>query len=202
MIGIVDYGVGNLGSIKNMLRRLGIESLISSNSGDLKNSQKLILPGVGNFDYGMTSLRNSGLYEDLTSQVLKEKKPILGICLGAQLMANHSAEGNKEGLGWLDASVVKFNFKDRSLKIPHMGWNYVDFKKDSRLISIDGDKRRYYFVHSYHFNTSDKEIILGEANYGYNFPVILAKDNIYAVQFHPEKSHKFGMELLKGFASL
>lgn len=202
MITIVDYGVGNLGSIQNMLNRIGYESIISNKLKDINEAQKLILPGVGHFDFGMKKLIESGIVDVLNKSVLEKKTPILGICLGAQLMAKHSEEGNKEGLGWFDASVVKFNFNDRSLKIPHMGWNYVEFKKETSLISSDGDKRRYYFVHSYHFNTSDKKIVLGEATYGYNFPVILVKDNMYAVQFHPEKSHKFGMELLKGFASI
>ena len=146
MITIINYGVGNLGSIKNMLDRLGFESSISSKVSDIKISDKIILPGVGHFEHGMNALQSSSLVEILNEEVIENKKPILGICLGAQLMANHSEEGNKEGLGWFDASVVKFNFNDRFLKIPHMGWNYVDFKKDTSLISSDGDKRRYYFV--------------------------------------------------------
>lgn len=202
VIGIINYGVGNLGSIKNMLTRLGYDSLITSQANEIRDAEKVILPGVGNFDYGIKKLKDSGLIESLSQAVISNKTPILGICLGAQLMAKHSEEGGKEGLGWFDATVEKFNFQDRSLKIPHMGWNYVDFKRDTELISENNGKRRYYFVHSYHFNTSDSDIILGETNYGYKFPVILAKDNMYAVQFHPEKSHKFGMELLKGFASL
>jgi imidazole glycerol-phosphate synthase subunit HisH len=202
MIAIVDYGVGNLGSIKNMLDRLGFESKISSHINDIKASEKLILPGVGHFDHGMKSLENSSLVEVLNEEVIQKCKPILGICLGAQLMARNSEEGNRNGLGWFDASVVKFHFNDKSLKIPHMGWNYVEFNKYFKLISNDDSIRRYYFVHSYHFKSNDNNITMGISNYGYKFPAILSKDNIYAVQFHPEKSHKYGMELLKGFASL
>lgn len=204
MIGIIDYGVGNLSSIKNMLNKLGLNSIITNDKVKILECSQLILPGVGNFKHAMKCIKFNDLISVLNFAVLDEKKPILGICLGAQLMTKHSEEGDEKGFGWLNAKVVKFSINEtKRLRIPHMGWNYVDFKRETNLISSkDSIKRRYYFVHSYHFSTTVDEIILGETNYGYNFPVILAKDNMYAVQFHPEKSHKFGMELLKGFSSL
>jgi glutamine amidotransferase len=200
MITIVDYGAGNLGSIQNMLRKIGYQSIISSNEQDILNSTKLILPGVGSFDYGMKQLYNSGLIDSLNRKVLIEKTPILGICLGVQLFTNYSEEGEMNGLSWFNAQTIKFKFSNFiNLKTPHMGWNSITQKKNSKLfddISLDS---RFYFVHSYHLTCNEELDSLAETNYGYNFVSAIEKNNIAGVQFHPEKSHKFGMKILNNF---
>lgn len=200
MITIIDYGAGNLGSIQNMIRKIGFKSKISSNKEDILNAEKLILPGVGSFDFGMNQLNKSGLIDILNLKVLEEKIPILGICLGVQLFTNQSEEGDLKGLSWFNAETVKFNFNESNkLKIPHMGWNEVIKIKDSRLLEDMSLESRYYFVHSYHLKCNDPKDALLETNYGYNFVSAIEKNNIVGVQFHPEKSHKFGMEILYNF---
>lgn len=202
LITIVNYNVGNIQSIVNMLKKIGHSAIVTSNIEDIKNAQKLILPGVGSFDYGMEQLENSKLIEVLNNKVLKNKTPILGICLGAQLFLQTSEEGVKRGLDWFDAKAVKFKFSDNVLKIPHMGWNNIRIKKKNRLLEGLNDDSRFYFVHSYHFEFADTTDILTTTDYGYSFISSFSRDNIYGVQFHPEKSHKFGMALLKNFAEL
>jgi glutamine amidotransferase len=183
-----------------MLKKIGVEANISSDIKDIKKSDKLILPGVGAFNTGMENLQQLGLISLLNDEVINHKKPILGLCLGMQLLARKSEEGNLFGLSWLDAEVVKFKFDDKNLKIPHMGWNTIIPKRQSSLLTgLDSDYR-FYFVHSYHFECRDSKDILANTFYGYEFPSIVQKGNIYGVQFHPEKSHKFGMKLLKNFA--
>jgi glutamine amidotransferase len=201
MIVIIDYGVGNLGSIKNMISRIGMECIISSRKEDIEKASKLILPGVGNFAYGMQKLYDSNLIEVIECLVFRDKLPILGICLGAQLMCEFSEEGNFKGLGWFNANVVKFNIQDEKskYKVPHMGWSNLNIIKPSVLFDEIDDAGRFYFVHSYHFTTDDNSIVVSTANYCYNFACVLQLDNIFAVQFHPEKSHKFGMQLLRNF---
>jgi glutamine amidotransferase len=200
MITIIDYGAGNLGSIQNMIRKIGFKSKISSNKEDILNAEKLILPGVGSFDFGMNQLNKSGLIDILNLKVLEEKIPILGICLGVQLFTNQSEEGDLKGLSWFNAETVKFNFNESNkLKIPHMGWNEVIKIKDSRLLEDMSLECRYYFVHSYHLKCNDPKDALLETNYGYNFVSAIEKNNIVGVQFHPEKSHKFGMKILNNF---
>ena len=200
MITIIDYGAGNLGSIQNMIRKIGFKSKISSNKEDILIAEKLILPGVGSFDFGMNQLNKSGLIDILNLKVLEEKIPILGICLGVQLFTNQSEEGDLKGLSWFNAETVKFNFNESNkLKIPHMGWNEVIKIKDSRLLEDMSLESRYYFVHSYHLKCNDPKDALLETNYGYNFVSAIEKNNIVGVQFHPEKSHKFGMEILYNF---
>lgn len=202
MIVIIDYGVGNLSSIKNMLKKIGYNDVIISNrEEDIIKAKKYILPGVGNFEYGMLKLKESRLIPILEREVLNIKKPILGICLGAQLLTNHSEEGDINGLGWLNAETVRFDmskFKDNE-KIPHMGWTEVKNENDCLLFADMYDDPRFYFVHSYHMKTKNKSIISVTANYGYDFAAGLQKDNILAMQFHPEKSHKFGMKMLENF---
>lgn len=203
MITIIDYGAGNILSIKNMIRRIGGSCVISSNPVDIEKAEKLILPGVGNFDFGMNNLLENNLVHSLNNAVLEHKIPILGICLGAQLMCSLSEEGQKPGLNWFNASVIKFK-KDQlqiSQKVPHMGWNSVSLNKNSSL--FEGfDEKRFYFVHSYHFLTHEVNITLTTTEYGYEFVSAMEKDNIFAVQFHPEKSHKFGMKLIENFINL
>lgn len=202
MIIIVDYKIGNIGSISNMLRKIGVEVVISSNPEEIKRANKLILPGVGSFDTGINNINNLGLLDILNKKVLKEKTPILGICLGMQLFASKSEEGIKRGLGWIDGNVVKFKFKDNNLKIPHMGWNEIKIKKDDVLFKNILEEPRFYFVHSYYFSCNDNNDVLATTNYGYDFASIVRKGNIMGVQFHLEKSHKYGMNLLKNFAQL
>lgn len=204
MIVIIDYGVGNLGSILNMLKRIGEPAIISSNINDIQNASKLILPGVGAFDYGMEQLGKYDLIGVLNEKVLIGKTCILGICLGAQLLAQKSEEGEKKGLGWIDMEVVRFN-NDKmpvDLKIPHMGWNDINTKKESPLFKGMHEEPRFYFVHSYHLMLKESDVILTTTQYGYEFVSAIEKDNIIGVQFHPEKSHKFGMKFLKNFVEL
>ena len=201
---IIDYGAGNISSIKNMLLRLGYDSVIGNSPKEIINADKLILPGVGHFDYGMINLESSDLIDSLNWAVLDKRTPILGICLGAQLMNLYSEEGGKRGLGWLKANVVKFN-KDRlpgGFKVPHMGWNKITLLRSSKLFVGLPDELRFYFVHSYYFVTAEIGLGLASTEYGYTFLSVLEKDNIYAVQFHPEKSHKYGLRLMNNFVLL
>ncbi|MBN2881016.1 imidazole glycerol phosphate synthase subunit HisH [Candidatus Woesearchaeota archaeon] len=202
MITIIDYGMGNLGSIKNMIEKLGGEAEITSDVEIIKNATKLILPGVGSFDSGMTNLKSLGLIDVLNKKVLVEKTPILGICLGMQLISKSSEEGILPGLCWIDAQTIKFKLDDKSLKIPHMGWNYIKIEKDTKLFSDALENSRFYFVHSYHVVCNDKNDILTTTEYGINFVSAVNRENIYATQFHPEKSHKFGMKIMKNFIEL
>jgi glutamine amidotransferase len=204
MIVIIDYGAGNVGSIQNMLRKIGAKSIISSKKSDIENSEKLILPGVGSFDYGMSKLKEHGLDAIIKSRVNLQHIPILGICLGAQLMGNKSEEGTLDGLSLVDMEVHMFDVSKlpEVFKIPHMGWTEVELAKDSVLFKGMYPQPRFYFVHSYHFVNSEKKDILGVSNYGYQFVSAFEKENIYGVQFHPEKSHKFGMKLLENFVNL
>lgn len=204
MITIVDYKLGNSGSIMNMLKWIGIEARISSNPQDLAESEKLILPGIGSFDNGIRNLEDLGLVAVLNEQVLQHKKVILGICLGMQLMGKKSEEGSLPGLGYIDAETVRFRFYDNSqrLKVPHMGWNSVTKSKDSVLFGKPETEERYYFVHSYHVNCKNTEDVLTTSTYGYEFVSSFQKNNIIGVQFHPEKSHQFGMRLLRNFAEI
>lgn len=203
MIAIVNYGVGNLGSIANMLKKVGVRSTIASDEAAIASADKLILPGVGAFDNGMQNLRVRGLIEILNRQVLEERKPILGLCLGMQMFTFGSEEGTLPGLGWLDATTVRFTFDGaapEALKVPHMGWNYIQPERTDPLLADLPNEPRFYFVHSYHLVCSNTDDVLASTNYGYNFPAMVHKGNIYGAQFHPEKSHKYGMALLKNFA--
>ena len=201
---IIDYGAGNLGSIVNMFQKLGQPAIIASKKEEIENSDKLILPGVGNFDYGISKLRQSGLIEILNKKVLDEKIPILGICLGAQLMTKKSEEGVLPGFGWFDAEVKRFTFPiDQSnLRIPHMGWNYVNIKKETPLSEGLPAEPKYYFVHSYYIQANNPQDIFMTTNYGRDFVSALNYNNIYALQFHPEKSHKYGLKIFQNFLSL
>ena len=207
MITIIDYGAGNIKSIQNMLKKLGVASEISNEKAVIEKAEKLILPGVGHFDYGMQQLTKSGLIEPLSKKVLNDKTPILGICLGAQMLGNKSEEGNEKGLGWIDMDVVKFQSSASGIKIPHMNWNEVDLKKPSLLFNLPAastefEHPRFYFVHSYYMQPKNPIDILCTVDYGGEFVAAVEKDNIYGVQFHPEKSHKFGMKLLENFTKL
>jgi len=201
---IVDYGMGNLGSIYTMLKHLGIAAEISSSAERIADAGKIILAGVGAFDNGMRKINGHGFTELLHKKVLQEKTPVLGICLGMQLMTQGSEEGTIPGLGWLTASTVRFQFADNPgrLKIPHMGWNIVQKNRESQLTAGLPQEARFYFVHSYHVICRQQMDVLLRTHYGYDFPSAIQKGNIFGVQFHPEKSHRFGMQILKNFAGI
>jgi glutamine amidotransferase len=200
-IAIVDYGSGNPASVQNMLRKIGVESYVSHLPKEIMRAQKIILPGVGSFDPGMVQLNRSGLASVLNELVLEKNRPILGICLGMQLMSKGSEEGNYPGLGWIDAETRKFSFgTNQHLRIPHMGWNVAVVKKPHPLFDGTESEKRFYFVHSYHVVCRDMGDVLTETSYGIEFASSFHKDNIVGVQFHPEKSHRFGYQLLKRFA--
>ena len=203
MITIVNYGMGNLGSVQNMFKRIGVPSEISGDPAIIAKSTRLLLPGVGAFDAAMQKIADSGLLTVLNKKVLEDKVPTLGICLGMQLLTNSSEEGILQGLGWIPAKTVKFKFApDSKLKVPHMGWNYVFSKKDSPLTDNLPEEPRFYFVHSYFVQCDNEEDVLTTTPYGSDFHSIVQKDNVYGAQFHPEKSHKYGMKLLANFAKL
>lgn len=201
MIAIVDYGLGNLASIKNILKHIEIESIITSDSEEIRKADRLLLPGVGKFDEGMHNLEKTGLDIVIKEEVTKGK-PLLGICLGMQLLGRSSEEGNSKGLGLIDFETVKFCFSDDiKLKIPHMGWERVKIKESPLTTGLD-DKQRYYFVHSYYAKCDDDATAIIKCDYGHEFAAGVRNGNVYGVQFHPEKSHKFGMRLLKNFARI
>jgi glutamine amidotransferase len=203
-IGIIDYGVGNIGSIQNMINRIGGESFVVNNHKQVEAADKLILPGVGHFDYGVSRLEEQNLFDSIVYYAKQIQRPILGICLGAQLMTRSSEEGTKLGLNLFDADVLHFSKLSTlsGIRIPHMSWSYVDFVKESNLTNNLPEKSKFYFVHSYFINSYSKEDILCTAKYGNSFVAGLQKDNLTALQFHPEKSHKFGMSLLNNFLSI
>lgn len=202
MIAVVDYGVGNLGSIINMLKKVGVKAVASSEPDMLQQAEKLILPGIGAFDAGMNKLNERGLVPLLNYLALEKKVPFLGLCLGLQLMTKKSEEGLAQGLGWFDAETVRFKFgaEQTHLKVPHMGWNMIDVCRPHPLFTDLEALSRFYFVHSYHVQSHDPEAVLAETDYGFRFHSILGKGNLLGAQFHPEKSHKYGMRLLRNFA--
>jgi glutamine amidotransferase len=202
MIVIVDYGTGNLTSIKNMLKKCGADVIISDDVNDISAADKYILPGVGSFDHGISNLRSAKYFTVFQEKVLKKGTPVLGVCLGAQLLAESSEEGSLPGLGWISGKVVRFDQSIVSLeklKVPHMGWSEVELKKESHIFYDMYLNPRFYFVHSYHWVCSNKEDELMTADYGYTFTAGVEKSNIIGVQFHPEKSHKYGLRLYENF---
>lgn len=202
MIVILDYGVGNLTSIKNMLRKAGANSVITNDKGAVADASKLILPGIGAFEYGMGKLRSMPYFDVLNQRVLEEKTPVLGVCLGAQLLFKQSEEGAfTEGLGWIDGRVERFKVEEMNtpLKVPHMGWSDIHLNKSSRLFEGMYNEPRFYFVHTYHMVCNDPNDALVNCEYGYPFVAGVEKENILGVQFHPEKSHKFGLKLYSNF---
>lgn len=201
MITIVDYGVGNLASIQNMFKKVGVTAIISSNESEIASASKLVLPGVGAFDTCANRLEHSGLKRLLDELVLVRQIPVLGVCVGMQLLMSGSEEGNLPGLGWVAGKVVKFKANAMSVgtKIPHMGWTNVTAAKDSPILAGLEDPR-FYFVHSFHVELDNPSDALLYANYGYSFVAALAHRNILGVQFHPEKSHRFGMQLFRNFS--
>lgn len=201
MVVIVDYGSGNLGSIRNMLKKIGFDAIISSDHHVLQTAEKLILPGVGSFDQGMLSLEESGLIPILNQKVLEEKTPVLGICLGMQLMTKRSGEGNRSGLGWFDAETIRFDPSKTAQKypVPHMGWEYVFEKNKSLLLDEMYAEPKFYFAHSYWVKCQHPDEVILTSRYIHEFDSAIQKGHILGVQFHPEKSHKYGMKLLSNF---
>jgi glutamine amidotransferase len=203
MVTIVDYGMGNLGSIFNMFKKIGVQSKITSNKSEIEKAEKILLPGVGSFDAAMNKINELDFKELLNYKALEEKIPVLGICLGMQLLTNSSEEGVLPGLGWIPAETLKFKFeKEQNLKIPHMGWNLVKKNKDSKLTEDFIDETRFYFVHSYYVKCQNDSNSILKTTYGLTFDSAIQNENIYGAQFHPEKSHKFGMNLLKNFSKI
>ncbi len=199
MIVIVDYGAGNVASVKNMLRKVGHDATISARPEDVQRADKIVLPGVGHFDHGMRELEARGLREALDERVFRGGAPCLGICLGAQLIARRSEEGELPGLAWVDADVKRFDEArlGRSLRVPHMGWTTVSPAQSSGLFAAGA---RFYFVHAYHLVCDHDRDVLAHATHGYRFVAAVRRENVTGVQFHPEKSHRFGMHLLAAFA--
>ena len=203
MIIIINYGLGNINAIMKVYQNLGIPVKIASNRNELEQGKKFILPGVGAFDYAMKKFNDSGMNDVLCHLVLKEKRPILGICVGMQMMAKKSEEGKLDGIGWLDADIKKFNSENNNtLLIPHMGWNSISITKPIPIIKNLDQINNFYFLHSYYFNTENEDLAIAYTEYGNDFISIVNKDNIYGVQFHPEKSHDSGIQLLKNFSEL
>lgn len=199
-IGIVDYGVGNLGSVHNMLRRVGCEAAIVGNPDDVAACGKLILPGVGAFDRAMERLEASGLRHVLDEMVLSRRVPILGICLGMQLLTRGSEEGDRPGLGYIAAEAQRFPRRS-GLKVPHMGWNLVTVANPSPLTAHFYGEARFYFVHSYCVMVDDQANSMLKCTYGHTFDAGVMAGNVYGVQFHPEKSHRFGKALFSAFGA-
>ena len=203
VITIIDYGMGNIGSLENMILKVGGMPVITSDYRIIQDAEKLLLPGVGAFDNGINCLQNLKLIDVLNEQVLVKKKPILCICLGMQLITNSSQEGVLKGLGWIDAETVKFDFNNsQSFRIPHMGWNDIFVKGDSTLFRNLPDEPYFYFVHSYHLMCNDISDIAATSIYCYEFVSAIQKNNIFGTQFHPEKSHKYGLKVVENFVNL
>lgn len=201
MIAILDYGLGNLGSIANMLRVIGEKSKITNNTGEIKAAKGIILPGVGAFDAGMQRLNETGM-----TDVIREQAsigiPVLGICLGMQLLGNGSEEGELTGLNLIPFECIRFRLDETDLRIPHMGWDIVSFKQDHPIANRFEGIQRYYFVHSYHAVCKNEANVLMTCDYGYEFAAAVVKDNVIGVQFHPEKSHDFGIAFLSNFVAM
>ena len=199
---IIDYGMGNLRSVQKAFERINVSSTISTDANDIINAQKIVLPGVGNFEKGIKNLKEKGLIDALNEAVIKRSVPVLGICLGMQLMTDFSEEGNVNGLGWIKAETIKFDFKANELKIPHMGWNNIKILNEDGLFKEINEDHFFYFVHSYYVTCKNNEDILSTTEYGDSFVSAFKKNNIYGCQFHPEKSHDAGINVIKNFASL
>jgi glutamine amidotransferase len=202
-IGLLNFGVGNLGSIQKMLEKIGARSTLISSGSDFSSCKKIILPGVGHYAEGVRALKNSSLWDSLLQFSKQEDSLLMGICLGMQLLCKYSEEGDVEGLGLVDAAVKKFDFPNQpSLKVPHMGWNTLRTARENPLLPMDEEERRFYFVHSYKVVPNNPDISIGQCDYGGEFCAAFQQGNVLGVQFHPEKSHRFGMALMKRFVEL
>lgn len=204
MIAIIDYGMGNVQSVYNTLDYIGQDAVVTCDKSEIDNSSHIILPGVGAFGDAMDNLKQRGLVEVLNDQVIKKGKPFLGICLGMQLLAKIGYEhGVNNGLGWFDAEVVKFDFEGKEkLKIPHVGWDDIIIKNQHPLFNkLKEGEFTFYFVHSFHMVCNEEKNVAAVCDYGYEFTAAVAKDNIFATQFHPEKSQQNGLQIVENFAN-
>jgi len=200
MIAIIDYGLGNVKAFATVFKKLNIPATIVRHADELKDVDKVILPGVGAFDFAMERLEKSGMRNSLDDIVLKQRIPVLGVCVGMQMLANSSEEGHMPGLKWIDGEVKRFDHD--SVRVPHMGWNTINPLKTDGLFSGTDRNSRFYFLHSYYFKCNRKENIISTTDYFGEFASAVAADNVYGVQFHPEKSHEWGVRLLENFAKL
>ena len=203
MIGVLNYGLGNVSAFVNIFKKLGVGCKLITNRSDLSGIDRLILPGVGAFDYAIQCFSDSGLREEVDRLVLVEKVPILGVCVGLQMMASSSDEGVLCGLGWIDATVVKFDLDSlpAGSPLPHMGWNNLEVVKEDPLVAGLSDSK-FYYLHSFYMVPKNQEQIIGSAFYGEKFCSVVRNENIYGMQCHPEKSHSFGVRFLKNFAEI
>jgi len=202
-IAIINYGMGNLHSVYRKLSQLDVHPVVASNTHEILKADKILLPGVGHFAKAIEKLKQLEIYDALNEAVLIKKTPVLGICLGMQLMAKESEEGNAAGFGWINSRVVKFKIQNKiKYKVPQTGWNTIDICKKSNLLKNIDNHCEFYFLHSYHYEVSDQNDILTKTDYEYEFVSAVEKENIFGVQFHPEKSHNFGVELLKNFIQI
>ncbi len=204
MITIIDYGLGNIKAFINLYKRLNVETKVAHSSNEIRDARKIILPGVGAFDYAMSQLNSSGMRDELERQVFLNKVPIMGICVGMQILARRSDEGSLAGLSWIDAEVKLFDsslipFKTR---LPHMGWNTISPNNSNPLLKGFDVNSRFYFLHSYYMHCRNDQNVIAETEYGKLYASAVNKDNIYGIQFHPEKSHQNGIDLLKNFSNL
>lgn len=204
MIGIVDYGVGNTRAFLNMYKRMNIACKLADSADELRDVEKVVLPGVGSFDFAMSRLQTSGLRETLDELVLEKKTPVLGVCVGMQMMAASSDEGELRGLNWVPGNVRHLSavLSDSGIRLPHMGWNSVRVTSASSLFDGLTDSAWFYYLHSYYFDCASASDVLAECEYGTLFCCAVQKGNVFGVQFHPEKSHEFGAALLRNFAEL
>jgi len=204
MIAIIDYGLGNVKAFANVYKKLNIPAVIAGKSEDFKDADKIILPGVGAFDYAMTLLEKSGMKEQLTEMVIGRRIPVLGICVGMQMLAASSEEGTRPGLGWIDGEVKKFKLSSSAstMRIPHMGWNNIKPVKKTGLMDGLDHNSKFYFLHSYYFKVHNPENLIAITDYDGEFACAAGSGNIYGVQFHPEKSHGWGVRLLENFSRL
>jgi glutamine amidotransferase len=198
---IIDYGMGNIGSLRNMFRRIGVETDVAADAESVRRARKLLLPGVGAFDAAMTRINAAGLGQVIRDRAVKDGVPTLGVCLGMQLLTDGSEEGSLPGLGLIPARARRFR-REIGLKVPHMGWNLVEKATPSPLTAQFDGETRFYFVHSYHVDVEDQQHSILKAEYGVRFDAAIQRENVFGAQFHPEKSHRFGMKLLKAFADL
>ena len=204
MITIIDYGLGNVLAFLNVYKRLNIPAMIAKSRVDLEGASKFVLPGVGDFDHAMQLLQNSGMRETLDEMVIERGLPVIGICVGMQILAHSSTEGELPGLCWIDGKVLKFEptCNRQKMRLPHMGWNDVIPNGKSALFSGLEENARFYFLHSYYFDCTSEDEVVAQTEYGQPFACAVQSKNVYGVQFHPEKSHHYGSQLLKNFAEL